>query len=144
MNAPPGRRILVVADLTPATPHLLEEVERRAKSEPCRFFVLVPHAGHPHDPDWNVDTAKELVQRAAEEPVEGLTGGPDALEAVRAAMAEHGVDEIIISTPPEHLAHWVRHDLPSRVEKLGVPVTVVEGTEKGPPATPGFGGIQLP
>jgi hypothetical protein len=144
MDAAPGRRILVVADLTPGTPHLLELVARRAESEPCRFFVLVPHGGHPHDPDWDVDRATALVQRAADEPVEGLTGGPDALEAVRTVMTEHAIDEIIISTPPRHLAHWIHHDLPSRVERLGVPVTVVEGAEKGPPATPGFGGITLP
>lgn len=144
MNAPADRRILVVADLTPGTPHLLELVARRSESEPCRFFVLVPHAGHPDDPDWDVDRATALVQRAAHEPVEGLTGGADALEAVRAAMAQHDIDEVIISTPPHHLAHWIHHDLPSQIEKLGAPVTVVEGSEKAPPATPGFGGITLP
>jgi hypothetical protein len=144
MDAAEGCRILVVADLTPGTPHLLDLVAHRAQSEPCRFFVLVPHAGHPDDPDWDVDRATALVQRAAHEPVEGLTGGADALEAVRVAVTEHGVDEIIISTPPHHLAHWIHRDRPSWVEEFGVSVTVVESSEKGPPATPGFGGITLP
>ena len=34
-------------------------------------------------------------------------------------------DEIIVCTQPEHLARWVHHDLPHRIEHLGLPVYVI-------------------
>jgi hypothetical protein len=32
---------------------------------------------------------------------------------------------VIVSTLPARVSHWLRRDLPSRVEQLGVAVTVV-------------------
>ena len=34
-------------------------------------------------------------------------------------------DEVIVSTLPQRVSHWLRRDVPSRLEALGVPVTVV-------------------
>jgi hypothetical protein len=34
-------------------------------------------------------------------------------------------DEIILSTPPQHLARWVHHDLRHRLEHLELPVQVI-------------------
>ena len=34
-------------------------------------------------------------------------------------------DEILLCTPAEHHSHWHRHNLPDRIQKLGIPVTVI-------------------
>ena len=133
-------RVLVVADRTPAAQHLLDLLQAQAAAQPCRFFVLVPEAGHPDDPDWDVDTAVDLVHRATRGPAEGLTSGADPVAAVQAALADHEIDEVVVCTRPAHLARWVHHDLPSRLGHLDVPVTVVAPDEASRPATPGFGG----
>jgi hypothetical protein len=76
-----------------------------------------------------------LLQEAAGGRVEGLVGPADAVEAVEQAHREHPFDEAIISTLPETLSHWLKRDLPSRVERLGLPVTVVKAD---PSAVPRF------
>jgi len=41
------------------------------------------------------------------------------------AIKRDKVDEIIVSTVPAHLAEWLRRDLPHRIMRLGLPVTVI-------------------
>jgi hypothetical protein len=143
MEASP-RRILVVADLTPATPHLLDLVRDRAAQGPTDFVLLVPDVGHPETPDWTTEEATRLLERSARRPVQARPGGADAFAAVEQCLGEQPVDEIIVSTLPQRRAHWLHHDLPSRLRGLGVPVVEVAGVEREPDARPGFGGISLP
>jgi hypothetical protein len=42
-------------------------------------------------------------------------------------------DEVIVSTLPERVSQWLKRDLPSRIERLDIPVTVVRATEARPP-----------
>ena len=121
-------RVLIVAHRTAATPRLIEAVRARAASGPCTFTLLVPRGYW--DPDTEsaattIELAVPLLSGAAGRPVEALIGDVDPYEAVKAALEANGYDEVIVSTLPERVSHWLRRDLPSRVQKLGVPVTVV-------------------
>ena len=127
-EAPRPREILVVANRTAATPALLAEVRSRVSDGPCRFTLVVPR------PLWDADTEESavtlelaipLLEEAAGGHVEGLIGGEDPFQAVVAALERHAYDEVIISTLPARVSHWLHIDLPARVGRLGLPVTVV-------------------
>ena len=120
-----GGHVLLVANRTAATPTLLDEVERRARTGSCRFTLLIPNVTDRDTADWTLDSARELLERVAGAPVEGLVGGEDAFESIQQAVQTHDFDEILISTLPQRMSKWLRQDLPRRVERLGVPVTVV-------------------
>ena len=142
-DAPEGaadHRVLVVADRTPAAQHLLDLLQAQAAAQPCRFFVLVPKAGHRRRPRLGRRHRGRTSSTRHRGPAEGLTSGADPVAAVQAALADHEIDEVVVCTRPAHLARWVHHDLPSRLGHLGVPVTVVAPDEASRPATPGFGG----
>jgi hypothetical protein len=121
-------RILIVANRTAATPALLAEVRERSARGPCRFTLLVPR------PFWDPDTEESaitlelaipLLDEAAGGHVEGIVGDTDPFAAVRDALERDAFDEVIISTLPTHVSHWLRLDLPARVKRLGLPVTVI-------------------
>ena len=129
MEAPP-RRILIVANRTAATPTLLDEVSRRARDAPTSFSPLVPDAGSKDHADWTLELALPLLERAAGAPVNGIVAeGEDPLDAVRQVVKSGAFDEIVISTLPRRVSRWLRRDLPSQVERLGLPVTVVTSPE---------------
>jgi hypothetical protein len=126
-------RILIVANRTAATPGLLSEVRERVKRGPCRFTLLVPRPFY--DPDTEesaitLELALPLLEEAAGARVEGLVGDTDPFVAVRQALDAEPFDEVIVSTLPTHVSHWLRLDLPARVKRLGVPVTVVTAKQR--------------
>ena len=125
-------RVLIVAYRTAATPRLLAEVSARRHRSACSFTLVVPR------PYWDPDTdeaaamlelAIPLLEDAAGGHVEGIIGDSDPFVAVRDAVQRLGFDEIIVSTLPARVSHWLRRDLPSRVEQLGLPVTVVTAAQ---------------
>jgi cell pole-organizing protein PopZ len=129
-------RILVVAHRTAATPKLLEHVRARAQGGECSFVLLVPR------PYWDPETeeaakvielALPLLEEAAGRHVEAIVGDIDPFIAVRHALEQQQFDEVIISTLPRRISHWLRLDLPARVERLGVSVTHVEATQSDRP-----------
>lgn len=129
-------RVLVVAHRTAATPRLLDEVRARARRSPCNFTLLVPR------PYWDPDTeeaastlelALPLLDEAAGGHVDGAIGDSDPFAAVKQEVERGGFDEIIISTLPARVSHWLHLDLPRRVEALGLPITVVTAEQSKRP-----------
>jgi hypothetical protein len=124
-------RVLIVANRTAATPRLIEAVRRRAEASPCKFALLIPDVTNRRAADWTLETAQRLLRPAARGTVEGLVGGPEPFESVKAAVQEGNFDEIIVSTLPQKTSKWLRRDLIGRVERLGLPVTtIVPGKRK--------------
>ena len=148
MEDEPLARVLVVAHKTAATPALLEAVRRRAERGPANFHLLVPN---PHHPSWhaadlghpNVTEGEQvlalalpLMDDAAGAHVEGtVSRRHDPMDAIEEALHDGAFDEIILSTLPHRVSHWLHLDLPSRVEHLGLPVTTVIARERAPADT---------
>ena len=139
MAHPSGaRHVLIIANRTAATPGLLEEVRRRAAGGATQFTLLVPR------PFWDSDTEESaitlelaipLLEEAARGRVEGLIGDQDPVRAVESALAETSYDEIILSTLPERVSRWLHMDLPTRLHRFGLPVTVVTARKADRPLT---------
>jgi hypothetical protein len=139
MESSSPRRILIVANRTAATPALIDAVRERAKQAMCQFTLLVPRTF------WDADTEESaitlelaipLLEEAAGTHVEGLIGDTDPFAAVTAALDEGDYDEIIISTLPARVSHWLHLDLPAKVQRLGLPVTVITARKADRNLTP--------
>jgi hypothetical protein len=140
MESSAPNRVLIVAKRTAATPALIEAVRRRAASGPCRFTLLVPRSSHglgkltsaeASESDINeseaaLELAVPLLEDAAGMEIGSMIGDPDPLAAIQDAVNRQGFDEIILSTLPAHVSRWLKLDLPSKVQGLGLPVTHVE------------------
>lgn len=125
----PDRRVLVVANRTAATPHLLDAVKRYAREQPTTFTLLVPDAPRNEHSDWTIELVLPMLERAAGGRVHSITDtSGDPFDAVRTALAAGAYDRVLISTLPRRISKWLRRDLPKRVEALGVPVDVVTAT----------------
>ena len=139
MESSESRRVLIVANRTAATPALLDAVRKRASEAACRFTLLVPRTF------WDADTEESaitlelaipLLDEAAGSHVEGLIGDADPFTAVTGALEQGDYDEIIISTLPARVSHWLHLDLPARVQRLGLPVTVITARKADRNLTP--------
>jgi uncharacterized membrane-anchored protein len=130
-----GERVLVVANKTAATPALIEAVRRRAQSGPAAFTLLVPNPGHlvfdrvgtdVHAGEQVLALALPLLEDAAGARVEGrVANSPNAYDVVVDELNARDYDEVILSTLPAHVSHWLHVDLPSRLGELGHRVTTV-------------------
>lgn len=127
---PEPARILVVANRTAATPALIEAVRERARTRSCSFALLVPQLAcevpyGDEEARKTLELAIPLLEEASGGTVTPMIGPADALLAVERVLVREHFDEVIISTLPERVSHWLKRDLPSKVERLEVPVTVV-------------------
>ena len=122
------RHVLVVAHRTAATPLLLDAVRRRAQVGWCKVTLLVPKPywdRYTEEAELVVELAVPLLEEAAGRRVEAVIGNSDPVEAVRELVAAKAVNEVIVSTLPQRVSRWLRRDVPSRLQALGLPVTVV-------------------
>jgi hypothetical protein len=56
------------------------------------------------------------------------------MDAIEEALADADYHEIILSTLPHSVSHWLHVDLPQRVSHLGLPLTTVIAREPDRPA----------
>jgi hypothetical protein len=124
-----GARVLVVANRTSSTPTLLEYVAARGR-DGAHFTLLIPPEND--GDDWTREDAIRLLERAAGGTVDVLDPGPDAVDTIHRAVGDGDADEIIVCAVEHHLSRWVHHDLPRRLEHLGVPVTVIAPEKDAP------------
>ena len=131
---PDPARILVVANRTAATPALINAVRERAGRGPCTFALLVPQL--PCEIPYGDEEARKtlelaipLLEDAAGGPVRPMIGPADALLAVERVLVHERFDEVIVSTLPDRVSAWLGRDLPSKIERLQVPVTVVRAKQ---------------
>jgi uncharacterized membrane-anchored protein len=131
-------RVLVVANRTAATPALLDAVRARAARGPAVFHLLVPNAAaHAEITDTERErdrTAAEhvlalalpLLDEASGHHAEGSVSiRHDPMDAIEETLHAGQFDEIVLSTLPNNISHWLRLDLPARLAHHGLPVTVV-------------------
>jgi len=127
-------RYLVVANQTLGGDQLMTEVRRRTGAGPSSFYVIVPNtrSGTAEDEHRATLTAQSRLNQALNQlrseglDAHGDIGDPEPLTAIEDALAGQQFDEIIISTLPSGISHWLRMDLPQRAErKFKLPVTTV-------------------
>jgi uncharacterized membrane-anchored protein len=135
--------VLIVANKTAATPALIDAVRERAAAGPARFVLLVPNPDHLVFDRVGQDVthgeqvlalALPLLREAAGAEVEGrVAHSQNAYDVVAAEIEANVYDDVILSTLPHHVSHWLHVDLPSRVADLGLPVrTVTASHERSP------------
>jgi hypothetical protein len=111
--------VLVVANRTAGSDELIDALKRRAEGGPVSCFLLMP-AG-PTGRDQARARLRDAVQRmrAAGVDVQGRLGvDANPLFAV-AEVWDHSVyDEIVVSTLPTGVSHWLNLDLPQRIARL--------------------------
>ena len=135
MESSTTAKVLVVANKTAATPALIEAVRQRAAAGPAHFVLLVPNPDQFAFGRISTDIthaqqvlalALPLLEEAAGSEVEGRAYyNADAYDDIEAELNKGGYDEVILSTLPTHVSHWLHIDLPSRVAHFGLPLTVV-------------------
>ena len=132
--------VLVVANLTAASTHLLDALKHRAERGPIRITLVMPAQGPglggKEAVRERLDEALEGM-RAAGLEAEGAIGDADPMEAVAECFDPSRHDEAIVCTLPGRSSKWLQHDFPHRVARFtGVPVTHVVADDLRPaPAT---------
>jgi hypothetical protein len=130
--------VLVVTYKMAATPALLQAIHDRSSRGPCHFSLLVPNEAAglgigPHQLAWQTREGSQrlalalpLMEEAAGSPVDGwVSTDPSVFDVVERAVQDGDYDEIIVSTLPHRISHWLHIDLAGNLAKLGLPVTTV-------------------
>jgi nucleotide-binding universal stress UspA family protein len=149
------RRYLVVANQTLGGPELMDKLDECVAAGPCRFHFVAPatavadlesidrpltlsgvDGGAGILPDMD-EVARAIARRRLEKELarlreagvdaDGEVGDPRPVHAIKDALREREVDEIIVSTLHRG-SRWLVMDLPHRVRRgLELPVTHVAG-----------------
>lgn len=121
--------VLVVANQTVLGEPLLEKIRTRAATSPASFLIVSPQGAS----DTSYDDAERRLRRAVtllrSEGIDahGQISHPDPYQAVKQALADERIDELIVSTFSGARSGWLRQDLVGRLRKdVGLPLEHVE------------------
>ena len=138
-----AHRILLVANQTLGGEELTAAVRERVRDGPTELWIVVPVSQTPNrgagfgpdrlPPDRTV--AEEAEGRLRDAlyrfqhlgiTADGEVSDKDAFSAVSDVLSREHFDEVIVSTLPTALSHWLHIDLSSKVERaFGLPVMTV-------------------
>ncbi len=134
---PEATRVLVVASRTADSDELYAALLERHGQGAIGVTLLAPATWEVGDTHGGRESGLRRINRArarlreAGIDVEGIVGDADPLAAVEAVWDPDRFDEVIVATLPAQLSHWLRLDLPRRVERLtGRPVRHVVAHER--------------
>jgi hypothetical protein len=138
--------VLVLANETIGGAKLLDAIRERHAEGGARFHVVVPQIRPRHGNVIYDEAVRESAQVRVDlalsfmhnEGIEGRgeVGDRDPLNAAKDAIAERGIDEIIVSTLPALSSGWMKRDLVEVLEnETGLPVNhvVVDLAKEGLP-----------
>ena len=134
--------VLVVANLTANSQHLLDALKVRAQRSPIRITLVMPAQGPGLGGREAVRARLDEAlagMRAAGLEAEGAIGDADPMEAVAECFDPARHDEAIVCTLPGRSSKWLQYDFPHRVARFtGVPVThvVADDLRPAPPTSP--------
>ena len=113
------RNVLVVANRTAGSDELIAALKRRADDGPVRCTLLMPTGpGDRSEAQQRLEDALLRIHHAGI-GVEGRLGiDSNPLFCVGEVWDPAQYDEIIISTFPTGISHWLNVDLPQRVARL--------------------------
>jgi hypothetical protein len=119
--------VLVVANETLVGRELIGAIERRAERSPIRALVVAPVndpvAGYVVYEGTRRAAAGRRLERTLQAfrelgvPAYGYVSSEGPLDAVKDALAQEDIDEVIISTHPEARSGWLRRNLLEEIRK---------------------------
>jgi hypothetical protein len=111
--------LLVVANRTAGSDELIDALKRRAERGPVRCTLLMPAGpGARAEAYERLEDALLRLHDAGLE-VEGILGvDSNPVFCVDEVWDPARYDEIVVSTFPRGVSHWMNLDLPQRVAKL--------------------------
>jgi hypothetical protein len=132
------RRYLVVSNQTLGGAALAAKIRSALEEGPSEFHLLVPATPPRHHFTWTEGEARAIAAERLGSALRwfssvganatGEVADEHPLYAIRDALREQQIDEIIISTLPPGMSRWLRQDLPRRANReFGLPVTHVVG-----------------
>ena len=134
MSAERERRILVIANETVAGWSLLNALRDRAETERIHVTVIAPVNQPSRGYVVYEDTRRAAAGRRldhtlralhdADISAHGYVVDTDPVAAVKDALAQEEVDELIVSTHPDHKSGWLRRDVVTRIRDVAGDVPV--------------------
>lgn len=110
--------VLVVANRTAGSDELIETMKRRAAKGSTAFTLLVPaDPGARDDARDRLDAALERMRSEGLEVVGKLGVDSNPMFALCEEWDAARFDEIVLSTFPSGVSHWMNLDLPQRVAR---------------------------